>query len=77
MSSRVHHFAAAAALSALTATQALAATFGTPDLKITTITPKINLCFTRVFFTPTNSQLLTRQCAPGEPAGSVKVSYVG
>ena len=76
MSHRFHHLAAAAALTALTTAQALAATFGTitymaqyPELQTTA-------CFTRYFFTSTSTATYARRCDAGEKSGTVRVVYV-
>ena len=74
--SRFAHIAAPIALSLLTATQALAVTFGT--ILYTPQYPQLQLtCYTRVHFTATNSQLYSRKCDAGEKPLSVKDIYVG
>ena len=77
MSNRIRNIAVPLALALLTTTQAFAATFGSivytapkyPQLHFT--------CYTRVFFSSTESRLFSRQCDAGEKPGSVKVNYVG
>ena len=76
MSSRLHHVAAAFALTALTTAQAFALT--TSQIAFTPQYPQLQItCFTRVFFSPTSSQVYSRKCDSGEKPGSVKVIYHG
>ena len=76
MLTRFHRFAVPVALTLLTATQALGATFG--QIVYTPTNPLLQIhCYTRVFFTSTNSQIFSRKCDAGEKPGSVKVTYVG
>lgn len=77
MSHRLHTLAAAAALTALTTAQAFALT--SSQIAFTpTHHPQLQIsCYTRVFFSPTSSQILSRRCDSGEKPGSVKVIYHG
>ena len=76
MTFRFHHLAAAAALTALTAAQALAATFGTITYKAEYPQLQTTACFTRYFFTSTSTAIYARRCDSGEISGTVRVVYV-
>ena len=74
---RFANIAAPVALSLMTATQALAATFGSIAYTVPTH-PQLQItCYTRIHFTNTNVQLVARKCDSGEKPLSVKEIYVG
>ena len=77
MSHRLHTVAAAVALTAVTTAQAFALT--TSQVAFTAPHhPQLQIsCYTRVFFSPTSSQIFSRRCDGGEKPGSVKVIYHG
>ena len=76
MSHRLHTLAAAVALTVLTTAQAFALT--TSQIAFTSPYPQLQItCFTRVFVSPTSSQIYSRRCDSGEKPGSFKVIYHG
>ena len=75
--SRLANIAAPIALTLLTATQALAATFGSIGAPVSQL-PHLQIsCYTRIHTTATNSQFVARRCNAGERPGSVTDIYVG
>ena len=85
MSHRFNRLAAPLALALMSATHAFAVTLTVPVIgtgsPFSVPTLKFPICYTRaVFATPSGqitSQLIARQCAAGEKAGSVKVVHAG